>query len=320
MKKKVDAGAVSMRGGRLSARTNRYAYLFVAPFFISLLLFSVIPNLFTFVISFTKWNSYRDMTFLGLENYRKILQNSLFYQSLYNNLKLMALVLPVSILLALVLAVVLDGKLLKCTQVFKTILFLPYITTPVALGVLFSVLFDYQSGTVNAFLQKLGILSQPIYWMASPTHVTVIVALILIWKNVGYNMLLFIAGLKTIPRTLYEAAEIDGANAFQRFRKITIPSLRPIMLFIIITSIIWGLQIFDEPCMLMVGTNSSVSLATTLGGPKKCVYTLVSYVYEEGFILFREGRAAAVAYLMSFIIMLFSVLSTKIMNRGGEKL
>jgi multiple sugar transport system permease protein/cellobiose transport system permease protein len=154
--------------------------------------------------------------------------------------------------------------------------------------------------------------------MSKPLYVVGIVGLIVVWKSFGYNMILYLAGLQTIPKDLYEAAQIDGANLGQRFLSITLPMLRPISMFVIVTTVIWGLQIFDEPALLMVGTDSSASISNTLGGPEKSVYTLVSYVYEEGFVLFRPGRSAAVAYLMTLVIITASWISIRLINKGEK--
>ncbi|HEY5587112.1 MAG TPA: sugar ABC transporter permease [Ruminiclostridium sp.] len=298
---------------------NSYGYLFVLPFFILLLLFAIIPNIFTLFISFTKWNNYTDLTFVGLKNYIKIINDGLFFKSLFNTLRIMLISLPIGILLSLSLAFIIDQKIVRHAGVFKTLFFLPYITTPVAVGTLFGLLFDYQTGFINLILQKLGIFKEPVYWMSKPEYVVVIVSIIVLWKSFGYNMILYLAGLKTIPKELYEAADIDGANIWQKFFYISIPKLNSVTMFVVITSLIWGLQIFDEPALLLVATNTSASIASTIGGPGKSVYTLVSYVYEEGFILFREGMASAVSYLMTIVIVIFSIFSAKVLNKGeGE--
>ena len=302
------------------SRTGNYGYLFVLPFFVFLFLFSLLPIMFSFGISFTKWNSYTDMQFVGLTNYITILKDGLFFKSLFNTLKIMLIALPAGVLLSLGLAFLLNENVFKFSRFFKTTYFLPYITTPVAIGLLFSLLFNSQIGFVNTVLKAMGLIDENIFWLSNPKYVVPIVGLLVLWKSFGYNMVLYLAGMQVIPKDLYEAAEIDGATTWQKFKSVTIPMLRSIHMFVIITSIIWGLQIFDEPAMLMVGANSSASIANTLGGPAKCVYTLVSYVYEEGFVLFREGTSAAVAYLMTVIIILFSIISVKIMNRGEEAL
>jgi cellobiose transport system permease protein len=297
---------------------EHYGYLFVSPFFLILFCFSLVPILFTLYISFMNWDQFEDMHFIGLKNYIDVLQGGLFFKSLYNTLLIMAISLPVSLALSLGIAFLINEKMTRMSSFFRTAFFLPYITTPVAVGVLFSLLFNYQLGFINIILQKSGLLSEPIYWMSKPLYVVCIVSLIVIWKSFGYNMILFLAGLQTIPKDLYEAAQIDGANLWQRFLSITLPMLRPISMFVIVTTVIWGLQIFDEPAMLLVGTDSSASISNTLGGPEKSVYTLVSYVYEEGFVLFRPGRSAAVAYLMTLVIIAASWISIRLINKGEK--
>lgn len=298
--------------------SSKYGYLFVAPFFILLFCFSIVPILFTLFVSFMNWDQFENMRFIGLQNYIDVLKGGLFFKSLYNTLLIMAISLPVSLILSLGIAFLINEKMTKMSSLFRTAFFLPYITTPVAVGVLFSLLFNYQLGFINILLQKSGLLDEPIYWMSKPIYVVGIVALIVVWKSFGYNMILYLAGLQTIPHELYEAAQIDGANLWRRFQAITLPMLRPISMFVIVTTVIWGLQIFDEPALLLVGTDSSSSISNTLGGPEKSVYTLVSYVYEEGFVLFRPGRSAAVAYLMTLVIIIGSWMSIRFVNRGQK--
>ena len=308
MKKKRPASMIVKR--------ERYGYFFVAPFFIAFIIFSAFPIISSFVVSFTRWNNYSDMSFVGFQNYFKVFENGMIFKALFNTLRIMVLALPPGIILSLGLAFILQRKLFRGTGFFRTVYFLPYITTPVAVGFLFSLLFNFQIGFVNTILKRFGLISENINWLASPGSVVGIVAFLVFWKTFGYNMILFYAGMQTIPDDVYEAARIDGATTFQQFLYITIPLLKPITFFVVITSIIWGLQIFDEPSMLLIGANSSASIANTLGGPGKSVYTLVSYVYEEGFVLFRAGMASAVAYIMALIITIFSAVSSKLMNRG----
>lgn len=296
---------------------NHYGYLFVLPFFLLLLSFTILPILFTFGISFASWDHFTDFSFVGFENYKDVLSGTLFYKSLLNTLLIMAIFLPINIGLAVGIAYILNEKLVRGASALKIVYFLPYITTPVAVGVFFGLLFNYQTGFINLLLDSIGWLKEPVYWLSKPVYAILIVSLIMIWKYMGYNMVLFLAGLQTIPKEVYEAAEIDGAGIFSRFRHIALPMLRPITLFVVITSLIGGLQIFDEPVMLFVGTDNYNSIASTLGGPQRSVYTLVSYVYEEGFILFRTGRSAAVAYLMTIIIVAMTFVSFKWMNRRG---
>ncbi|WP_256759752.1 carbohydrate ABC transporter permease [Cohnella sp. WQ 127256] len=301
-----------------SNRYSKYGYFFVLPFFLVLFLFVLLPIFFTFYVSFMKWDGFTDMHFVGFENYIEVIKGGLFFKSLYNTLIIMALSLPLSIILSLGLSFILNEKLTKFSGFFKTAFFLPYITTPVAVGLFFSLLCNYQIGFINILLVKLGLLVEPIYWLAKPLYVVLIVSMIVVWKNFGYNMVLYLAGLQTISPELYEAAQIDGATVWRRFLHITVPMLRPITIFVVITTTIWGLQIFEEPALLMVGTDSGGSIGSTLGGPEKAVYTLVSYVYEEGFVLFRPGRSAAVAYLMTFVIIVFSFVSFGLLNRGDR--
>lgn len=288
-------------------------YLLILPYFLLYFAFSLFPVLFTFVISLTNWDGFSEMKFIGLSNYvRLFTKDPTFYQSLYNTLFVMVFSIPAQIALGLLLAVLLKDFFLRARNSLQLINFLPYITTPVAVGILFQVLFDWKVGTVNAALVGLHILKEPIYWLGHAWSARLVTIILLVWKLFGYKMIMFLAGLSTISEELYDAAKIDGANWWQSFYRITLPMLQPIMTFVLITSIINGLRLFDEPQLLFMSESQPI------GGPDHAVETVVMNFYYAAFRNFNFGYGSAIAYGLFIVIFFFSFLSMRMMNKGGE--
>jgi cellobiose transport system permease protein len=288
-------------------------YLLILPYFLLYLTFSLFPILFTFVISLTSWSGFDEIQFVGLANYvRLFFQDPTFYESLLRTLLVMGVALPLEMTIGLLIAVVLKDYFNKSRNTFQLVNFLPYITTPVAIGIMFQILFDWKAGTINGILMTLGILKQPIYWLGYPWSARSVVMILLTWQNTGYMMVMFLAGLSTIPAELYEAARIDGARWKDAFFRITIPMLRPIMTFVLITGIINGLRLFDGP-MLLFSTEGQ-----PVGGPGHAVETVVMTFYHAAFRNFNFGYGAAIAYGLFIVIFIFSFASMRIMNKGYE--
>lgn len=251
------------------------------------------------------------MVFVGLANYIRIFTNdSLFYESLYNTILIIVITIPVEIILGLLLAVFLKDFFRKSRNALQLINFLPYITTPVAIGIIFQILFDWKNGSVNAVLSMMGI--DTVYWLGVPWAARLVVIIMMSWTAYGYKMVLFLSGLSTIPEELYESAKIDGARWWDSFIHITIPMLRPIMLFVVITSIINGFRLFDEPQLLFQ------SASQPIGGPDHAVLTVVMRYYDVAFHNFEFGYGSAIAYSLFIVISIFSIFSMKIMNRKEE--
>lgn len=284
-------------------------YFLLAPYFLLYLAFGLFPILFSLVISFTKWDGISDMSFIGLSNYIRIFTNdSLFYQSLFNTFLVIVITIPVEIILGLLLAVFLKDFFRKSRNALQLINFLPYITTPVAIGIIFQILFDWKNGSVNALLGKLGI--DAVYWLGLPWAARLVVIIMQSWTSYGYKMVLFLSGLSTIPEELYESAKIDGAKWKDSFLHITLPMLRPIMLFVVTTSIINGFRLFDEPQLLFQSDSQPI------GGPEHAVLTVVMRYYDVAFHNFDFGYGSAIAYSLFIVISIFSFFSMKVMNRG----
>jgi ABC-type sugar transport system permease subunit len=273
-----------------------YGYLFVSPFFISFIVFGLVPILYTFYLSLTRWDGFTEPVFIGWANYERLLQDVYFYKSIINTLIIWVLSIVPQLTLALTLAIILNEKFIRGKHLFRAVYYFPNIVTPITLGVLFSLMFDWQTGSVNKMLMSLGIVSDPVYWFNSPFLSRIIVATVIAWQYFGFNMLIFIAGLQSISPEVYEAAEVDGASRVQIATKITLPLLKPVFMFTFITSVIGGLQLFDAP--LMLGN-----------GPENSTMTMVMYLFETAFKNFNYSYGAAIAYAIFVIIMFFSLIS-----------
>ncbi len=282
--------------GKISAGS-----LFVLPFVLCYVLFALFPMLYTMVISLTQWNGIGSMEWVGLENYRRLLTvDPYFWMTLGNTLIIAACTIPISMVMGFLLASALHGRRLKGKRFFQLVNFLPYITTPVAIGIIFSLLFSDSTGLVGMILQRLGIVDGPVVLLNNPRTAKMIVVLMGVWKNTGYQMLFFLAGLSTIPLELYDAVKVDGAGVRQTLFRITLPMLKDIMIFLVLVNIIQGFQLLDEPMLLY---SSWVSGSQQIGGPGRSVYTTIWYLYETSFgARFELGKGSAIAYLLFMII------------------
>ena len=280
-------------------------------------MFFIYPTIYSFFISLTDWDSLVGVSgrkFVGIANYVRLLtKDKLFFKSLKNTAFFMVIYIPILIIGGIVLAVLLY-KLKKTSRIFQTINILPYITTPVAIGVIFSFLFDWSTGIINHLLISLGLIDEGINWLGSPGTARFVVLLLIIWKNMGYYLLIYLAGLSTIPDEISEAAMVDGANKFQVFRHITLPFLKPITIFLVLTSIVSGFQLFDEPYLLFSNSSNSV-----IGGPERSCLTAMMYFFDSAFKSSTKlGYGAAVSYGIFVVILIVSLIISKIVNKGGN--
>lgn len=305
---KTEATKIRKSHSSLNRRVNRTGIYFILPFVILYAVFNLFPLLYTFFLSFFSWNGIGEKTTVGFQNYVKLFQSDqLFWTSLKNVFLIVLGYLPVTLILSFLIAVLLFTKRLKGRRFFQTSIFLPYVVVPVAVGMLFSMMFSWQSGTINALLMKLGLISQPIDWLGSQKYARVIVIIMQVWKTFGYIVTLYLAALTSLPEDVIEAAQIDGCRFGQLVFQIILPMLRNITGFIIITTLIDGLQIFDAVKILFTAGNTGAAI----GGPGRTCLTPVWYLYYSAFgnSASRDfGYASAVSYMLFFVIMLFSVL------------
>ncbi|MDQ0226122.1 carbohydrate ABC transporter permease [Metabacillus niabensis] len=288
-----------------SLRKDHYGYLFIAPFFIIFLIFGLYPILYSLYLSFTNWDGFGNPTLIGLENYQRLFGDFFFYKSLGNTLLIWGVSVIPQLTVSLVLAVILHEKFVKGKSLFRAVFFFPNIVTAASLGLLVALIFSWQTGSFNQLLMSLGFIQDPINWADKPMFMRILVSSILFWQYFGYSMIIYIAGLQGISRDLLEAAEIDGASKTKVFFHITLPLLKPIILFQIVTSIIGGMQIFDQPYTLTNGT----------GNPDNATLTSVMYLYETAFTRYQYGYGSAIAFGLFLVIVIFSILSFTLMNR-----
>lgn len=286
--------------------------VFLAPFCICFLLFNLFPILYSFYMSLQDWNGYGERKMIGLQNYVDIFtKDTTFWSSLGNTVKIGIIGFPIAIILGLVFAAMICN-LKHFKNLLQTVNFLPYITTPVAIGMIFTFIFEKHVGFLNKLITALG--GNAINFTGSPFWAPLVIAFMIIWKCTGYYMAMYLAGITSISEDVYEAATIDGANRVQIFFKITIPLLKSVTTFVIITSAIYAFQLFDEPNLLFTNQSSS-----TVGGPGQSCLTMVWNFYNQAFgVNPRLGYASALSSVLFVIIVIVSLIGLKVMNGKEE--
>jgi cellobiose transport system permease protein len=286
-----------------STKDHISGYLYISPFFILFGVFGVFPIIFTAFISFHRWNILGEKEFIGLKNYQNLMSDPLFWKALGNTMSIWILSTVPQLIMALLLAFILNQAFLKGKQFFRLAIFVPNITSVVAVSIVFGAIFGQHYGIINYVLSFIGI--EPINWRSSYLGAHVAIATMVMWRWVGYNAIIYLAALQSIPNDLYEAATIDGASKIQQFLHITIPMIRPMIIFTIILSTIGGMQIFAEP-QTFLGNG---------GGAMNQGLTLTLYLYEEAFIRNAFGYASSIAWLLFIIIVIFSLINLYFSNK-----
>jgi len=285
----------------------RAAWLFLAPALAVIGVFFFLPVVASLALSFTDFDLYaiadpRNARFVGLHNYVALLHTPVFWTALENTLYFVAVGAPLSVLVSLATALLVNARLVRFRAFFRAAYFAPFVTTLVAVAIVWRYLYQPRYGLLNAVLGTVGL--GPIDWLGDPRWAMPAIILLAVWKNFGYSMLIFIAGLQRIPGELYEAAELDGAGAWARFRYVTLPLLAPTFLFVGIITAIGYFQLFAEPYVM------------TQGGPLKSTLSMVLYMYEEGFRWWRLGSAAAVAVVLFVIILGCTLLQLRVQREA----
>lgn len=282
---------------KLFSKEKTAGLIFVAPAFLGTLIFIVLPSIFSFLLSFTKWNLLSSPTFCGLKNYTNILSDPLFYKVLFNTLFYSLSISIFGVIIPLLLAVIIDKKI-KGAEVFKTMYFLPYITPMVIIAIVWEWILDPQRGIVNQL-----IFHSQTDWLYNPNLAMYSLILVSIWKNIGYNMILILTGLQGVPSSLYEASKLDGAGEIKTFFKITLPMISPMLFFVMLITMISSFQIFD---LIYLMTN---------GGPENSTNVLVFWLYKNAFEYFKAGEASAIAYVLFLIILILSFIQWKLRKK-----
>ena len=285
-------------------RRNWVAYVYISPFFILFAIFGAFPILFSLILSFTQWNGISPIQWIGLENYVRLFADRLFWLSLWNTV-FIGVIAHIPILLgALILAFIVNSSLIRRKQFYRTAYFLPVVTSPVAVALVFGTLYGVRFGLINWLLTTIGL--PPIdWWGGHGQWIKPAIIILFIWRWLGWNMIIYLAGLQGINPELYEVAAIDGASLPQIFLHITLPLLRPIILFTLVLSTVGAMTIFDEP-YLLVGVT---------GGTNSAGLTTALYLYNEGFQFAHFGYASAMAYVVSAIIVVVSVFNLRMFGR-----
>ena len=290
------------------SKKNKWPYLFCLPFIAAYLTFSLYPMLYSLQLSFFDWNGIGNKTFVGLQNYITLFtKDPLFWKALKNTVILMAFSTPITVFLGLVVAYLLFD-ISRGKRLYQTVNFFPYITTPVAIGFIFSYLFDWQSGYVNKLLTSIGILDEPFYWLNSEIASKVIIVIMIVWRYLGYYMTIYLAAMTSMPMEVYEAAAVDGASNLKIFTRITIPMLRHTTVFLVITSMIGGLQMFDVPQILTNGKGDPMRSSMTL------IMYLNNHLYSKNY-----GMSGALSVMLFIITGILSLIVFKFSNGKQDK-
>src|SRR5690606_32160913 len=285
------------------ARQARAAYFFLLPGLLVLLVFFFLPIAGALLLSLTDFDIYgiadiRNVRFVALRNYADLLADPVFWTAVKNTFYFVLVGGPLSVGVSLAAAMLVNTKGIRFKGFFRSAYFAPVVTTLVAVAVVFRFLYHSRYGLINYVLGWFGI--QPVDWLADPTWAMPAIIFLAVWKNFGYNMIIFIAGLQNIPEYLYEASTVDGANAWHRFSKITLPMLAPTFLFVSIITMIGYFQLFAEPYVM------------TEGGPLNSTLSVVLYMYQEGFRWWDMGYAAAIAFVLFLIILAGTLIQLKL--------
>lgn len=281
-------------------RDNIAGYLFIAPALFGFLAFMLYPMIASIVISFYDWNILNPPKFIGIGNYINLFHDQVFLISLKNTLLWVVYYVPASIVLSFVLALLMNLPL-RGIAIYRSIYYIPVISPLLSVALLFVWLYNPDFGLINYVLSKLGIA--PLGWLTDSKLALPSIAIMAIWKNAGWNMLIFLAGLQGIPRQLYEAAELDGITPFQKIWYITLPLLTPATFFIVVTAIIGAFQVFGEVYIM------------TSGGPGYSTYTLAYYLWSNAFQYNKMGYASAIAMVMFILIFVVTALQDRLFGR-----
>jgi len=282
---------------------SRAALLLLAPAAVILIVFFFAPVLAGFALSLTDFDLYslgdlHNTRIVALHNYRELLGSGIFWTAFVNTLYFALVGGPLTIAVALGAALLLNAKLVRFKSFFRTIYFTPFVTTLVAVAIVWRYLYHTRYGLLNYALGHIGI--GPIDWLGNPHWAMPAIILLAIWKQFGYNMLIFIAGLQAIPQDLYDAAEIDGAGPVRRFLNVTLPLLGPTLLFVGVITMIGYFQLFSEPYVM------------TQGGPLRATTSVVLMMYEEGFRWWRMGYAASIAFVLFIVILIATLIQFRL--------
>ncbi|MEK3782587.1 carbohydrate ABC transporter permease [Paenibacillus sp. FSL R5-0810] len=291
------AGTNRRRGFGRSLRRGEqlWGMVFISPMLIGVMILVLFPIIATLVLGFADWNfvqGWDGIRWVGLQNFRSLLEDDIFLKSIRNNM-IFLLTVPIYMIISMALAILIDRHVYM-KGYFKVAYFMPYISNIVAVAVVWQVLFQPSYGPINEVLRSIGIASPP-KWIADPNYALVSIMMISVWISIGFNLIIYIAGLQSIPKDLYEAAEIDGANGWTKFRRITLSLLSPTSFFLLVTGIISTFKVFD------------IIAVMTQGGPIGSTTMMVWYLYDTAFVNLKVGYASSIAAVLFGFVMLITL-------------
>ena len=303
----LDESLHGHRSGRAKRRLRDYwpQYVAVAPFYILFLVFGLFPIVFSIVLSFTDWDGMGPIQFVGLAQYQYLLTDPRFWNAVGNTLIIWVISTVPMLFLALVIAFLLHSNI-RFKGAYRVAYFIPNVTSMVAMAIVFGSVFADSFGLINSALTALGADAVP--WLSSAWGIKITIAVMVIWRWTGYNAIISLAGLQSISTELYEAARVDGASTWRIFISITVPMLRPVILFTVITSTIGGLSLFTEPQVLLGNS----------GGTDEAGMTVVLYQYHQAFTLFHLGYGAATAWALFILAVLFAAINWRLLQEKDD--
>jgi len=275
-------------------------YLLVSPYVLFFLIFVAFPVLFSFYLTFNKWNVISPMEYSGLYNYEKMLHDRLFYKSLVNTLYFLLIHIPLQLIFSLGIAILLNTKI-KFSSFFRASFFLPVIVSGVVVTIMWQQLYGFNSGLINRLLTDIGL--DRIGWLTTENMSMPSIAIMATWKNVGLYIVLFLVGLQTVPKYYYEVADLEGATDWQKFKYITLPAINPTIFMVVIFSTIGGFSLFIEPYVM------------TGGGPLNSSLSSVLYIYKQAFDFYHMGYAATLGFTFAILILLVVVLQKQFLEK-----
>jgi multiple sugar transport system permease protein len=275
-------------GKIMGIRRRLLPYLILSPYLVHLLLFVLFPVVFSVVLTFHKWNIIAPMEYVGLDNFRRLFQDRLFWKAVLNTLQFLLVHIPLQVVLALALAYFLNEKIIL-RSFFRASFFLPVVISGVVVTILWQQLYGLETGLLNRALTAVGL--NRVEWLSNPFIAMISIAIMATWKNVGLYVILFLVGLQTVPRSYYEAAEVEGASAWQQFRYITLPAINPTIFMVLILSTIGGFSLFIEPYIM------------TDGGPLNSTLSAMLYIYKQAFGYYQMGYSATLGLFFAMLIM-----------------
>jgi len=292
------------RGRALRRRSTLIGWSFILPNFLGFALFTLIPVIAALALSFMSWDGYNPPKWIGIANFTRLAQDPQFWAALQNTVLYAVGHVPLTLALSLGLALLLNRKL-KGIQFFRVAIFFPYISSLVAIAIVWNLLFDPSSGPINALLTHLGVTHPP-GWTSSTTWALPAVIITSVWKDMGYYMILFLAGLQAVPGELYEAASVDGASAWHKFWNVTVPGLRPTTFFVLVILTVSSFKVFD------------LIFVMTEGGPGRATLVLSQLIYQDGILNGQFGYSSAISLILFLMVLVITLFQYRLQNRRQD--